>query len=390
MPSQGLSGSDTELKGGQHMQRTLITLVAALLTFSLLLAGCQQAAPAPTAIPAKPAAAAAAPTKAPAAPTAAPTPVPAAAPTKAPTAAPVKKVDWPQKGRTITMIVPYAPGGNTDNGARALAPTLEKVLGIPVQVVNKPGASTQVALTEVANSKPDGYTIGIIANPTSLSTYLDPEFKATYTRKSFAPIANFLSEPASLGVRPESTYKTIKELVDDVKTSGSKYKVGVGGLKSAAHLAGLRFTDTAGIKFTFVKFDGTGPANTALLGGHVDAVVGHGGAMLGPFKSGQMRMLGIMDDKESAYFPGVKTFESQGYKVHAGVSFGFAGPAALEPEVLAVLEKALRESMESDEVKKRAEAMGLTLAFMDHKKYEEHWAAEEPKVQQMLKLADQE
>jgi len=162
------------------MRRLLAILSVASLVASLALAGCSQSAPAP------------APTNAPAAPTspaaskaAEPTkaaePAKAAEPTKPAAAAAqsgAKPADYPQKGKTLILNVPWDAGGITDIAGRVLGSALEKELGIPVQVINKPGAASQVGITELSKSKPDGYTIGYVNLPGTLSTYLDSSAKA--------------------------------------------------------------------------------------------------------------------------------------------------------------------------------------------------------------------
>src|SRR5674476_481777 len=135
------------------MRRLIIAM--ALLLAALLSASCSQPAATPT--PASKAAASE-PTKSAA--VALPTkPAAAAAPTAAPAA---KATDFPAKGKPISMIVPWAPGGSNDVMARLVAPLLEKELGTPVQIVNKAGAGSQLGLAELALAKPDGYTVGVI------------------------------------------------------------------------------------------------------------------------------------------------------------------------------------------------------------------------------------
>ena len=181
------------------MKRSGMVLAAAIVFGVLLVAGCSQAAPAaaPTQAPATPVkaaeptkAAAAAPTSAPAA--AAPTSAPASAPTSSPTAA--KTVDYPAKGKAITLLVPFAAGGSTDLATRVMAPLLQNELGVPVEVVDKPGATTQVAAQELVTSKPDGYTYLMFALPTTLITYLDPTRQSTYSRKDFEPVATAFAD----------------------------------------------------------------------------------------------------------------------------------------------------------------------------------------------------
>ncbi|HEX2924047.1 MAG TPA: tripartite tricarboxylate transporter substrate-binding protein [Chloroflexota bacterium] len=148
------------------MRSRFVLLVTVVLAIGLLVVGCSQAStPAPTAAPA--ASKAAEPTKAAA---------PAAEPTKPAAATPAAaKVNFPEKGKSITFNIPWAAGGPTDVGGRLLAGGLEKELGVPVQVVNKAGAGSQVGITELAKAKPDGYYVGMTNLPSSIT----PDMPAT-------------------------------------------------------------------------------------------------------------------------------------------------------------------------------------------------------------------
>src|SRR5687767_10414709 len=96
--------------------------------------------------------------------------------------------EFPVKGKPITIMVPFSAGGVTDTSARMMAAEFEKELGTPVQVVNKPGANSQVGLSELVRAKPDGYTLSYATLPTVTTHYLDPTRGAVYTRKDFQPI----------------------------------------------------------------------------------------------------------------------------------------------------------------------------------------------------------
>ena len=104
-------------------------------------------------------------------------------------AALAQKVSYPEKGRAISLIVPFGAGGSTDVSARMLAAALEKELQTPVQVLNKVGGGSQVGNTAVATARPDGYTLAFTSIPTIITSYLDLARKAAYTRKSFEPVA---------------------------------------------------------------------------------------------------------------------------------------------------------------------------------------------------------
>lgn len=369
------------------MKPLIVSLVAVALAASLVAIGCTQAAPAPTQAPAAPTKApAAAPTKAPAAePTKAP-----AAPTKAaaqPTAAPAKKVDFPQKGKTVNLIVPYSAGGGTDVGARLLASVLEKQVGTPFQVVNKPGGGAQVGLTEMVNSNPDGYTLAATNLPTVPSLYLDAERKAAFNRKSFQTVARHVVDPSTLSVLADGPFKSFKDFMDAAKAKPGEIKLGTSGVAGNTHIAGMMLERAAGVKFAFVHFDGGAPAATALLGGNIDAYSDTVGGAPVLQSSGKGRSLVIFDKTRSRLMPNVATAEElMGYKVYLDSSRGWAAPAGTPAEIVAVLEQAIKKAMEDPELNNKLEAQFLEQKYMDSKEFGALWDQVEAQVKELLPM----
>ena len=134
------------------------------------------------------------------------------------------QVDFPHKGTPITIIVPSNPGGTMDITARLVQPILEKELGTPVVVANKPGGHMLVGLTELALSKPDGYTIGTIPLPMGVIVYLNPDTKAIPQVRELQPIATHNVDVVAIGVGSQSPYRTVKDLVEAAKASPGKLK----------------------------------------------------------------------------------------------------------------------------------------------------------------------
>lgn len=379
--------------------------VLALAAF--LVSACAPAAPpSPTAAPAKPAAPTAAPqpTAAPAkaaepakpaaAPAKAPEPTkpvaqPTSAPVAQPTAVPAKKVDFPTKGKAITFIVPYAAGGAADTGSRAVAAALEKALGTPVQVVNKAGANGQVGWTELSLSKADGYSLAYMSVPTAIPTYLDPEHKANYNRQSFQVVAGYAIDPIVLAVKAgDNRFRSVKDLMESAKANPEKVKVGTaGGALSIADLAVLQMQKVAGVKLAAVQFDGGGPAVTALLGGHIDALVGSGGTLATQVKGGQLVALGVMDKTESPFFPGVKTMEAQGQNINLTSYMGVVVSTGTPKEIIGILSAATEKAVKSDqELKTRMDSMGIALRYISAEDYSKQWQDLEAQVQPLMAL----
>ncbi|MHB1159105.1 MAG: tripartite tricarboxylate transporter substrate binding protein [Chloroflexota bacterium] len=275
------------------------------------------------------------------------------------------------------MIVPYAPGGGTDANARMVAAGMEKVLGSPVQVVNKAGAGSQLGVTELVQAKPDGYTVGATSQPGTTLLYLDKERKAIFERKNFTPIATYGSDPQFLVVKADSPFKTTKDLIDAAKANPDKVKIGTSGLLGAEHVAIMLFAQLANIKPAAVHFEGSGPAATALMGGHIDAYVANMPTIASPYKAGQVRVLSVWDDNESALAPGVKTLKSEGFNVTARISRVMSAPAGTSKEIVDVLAGAIKKTVEDEAYKKKAAEMYLAPKFMGPEETLKAWADEE-------------
>ena len=294
---------------------------------------------------------------------------------------------FPQKGKAIQILVGFAAGGSSDAGARILASGMEKELGTPVVVVNKPGASGQIAYTALTQAKPDGYTIGNTNFPSSVVTYLDPARKATYTRKDFELLALHVIDPGVIAVKTDSPFKTLKEAVDAAKANPKKIRICTTGIQSDEAFGILQFQKTTGARFAMVHFSqGIAPALTAFLGGKIELFCGNVGDLLSQFKSGEVRILGIMDDEASRFYPGVKTFEEQGYKLYSASSRGFAAPAGTPKEVIDILSGAIKKAVATEDHKKRMADMGLTLRYMDPVQYGKYWSEYEAMLRELLPL----
>lgn len=366
------------------MKRLIVSLVAAIALASLILAGCSQAAPpAPTQAPAK----AAEPTKA-TAPAAAPTQAAAPAPTQA--AAPAKKVDFPEKGKSVSLIIGYPAGGGADIAARVLQPLLEKELGAPVQVVNKAGAGSQVSITEVAKAKPDGYTVGYANWPTMITIYLDPERKAAFGRKDLQALTLHVSDPMAVAVKADSPIKDIKGLIEAAKAKPGTLKLGTSGILSHEDLSFRQMEKETGAKFNLIAFDGASPAITALLGGHIDAVGLGFSSMLSSAKGGQSRIIATLGAGGDQFLPGTKSMEDQGFKGYFSLGRGWYLPAGTPKEVVDVLDTAFKKAMLSEEHKKKIFEVGQVTDYKGPEDFGKWWDNMEATVKPLMELAKQQ
>jgi len=278
--------------------------------------------------------------------------------------------DFPQKGKPINIIVPFAPGGTADITARLIAPVMEKELGTAVVVVNKPGASSQLGATEAARSKPDGHTLMMYVFPGGLTVYMDPERQAIPQIRELQPVALHNIDSGAVLVNTQSPFTSLKELVDAAKAKPGELKACTDGLMGADHMETLYFKNRIGAEFKLVHFDGGAPATTALAGGHVDLRVGKVGSAYAMIKAGKVRAIGVMDKQRSKFSPDTKTFEEQGYKDYIWYNAtGVAVPKGTPRSIIEVLSNVIRKSIDTEDAKKKLDGVGLIGRFMGPEEY---------------------
>lgn len=295
--------------------------------------------------------------------------------------------DWPRKGKPITIIVAFSPGGPADSAARLIAPALEKKLGTTVEVENKSGAGGQVGYTALANAKPDGYTFGATGSPSVVVTPLDPSRGAKFKRTSFRPLANQVIDPQVIAVRPDSPIKSIKDFVDEGKKHPGKLRVTTTGVQTGEHFAIVDLQKKTGAKYGIVHFsEGSAQAMTAFLGKHVDVYLGSASDLISQAKQGDLVPIGVMDTKRSPFLPKVPTFAEQGIDITHTTIRGYSAPAGVPDAIAQKLEKALAEVLQDPQIIKRIKALGIEPRFMSGKDYAAYWANQEKTYKGLIPL----
>ena len=295
---------------------------------------------------------------------------------------------WPQDGRTMTIIVPFPAGGTTDILGRLMASELQTILKIPVQVQNKPGASTQIGATAVVMAMPDGYTLGQFSIPTVIATYLDPSRKAIYTRKDLTVIGQQVDDAGIIAVRADSPFKTVKDLVEAAKARPDTVKVADNANLGVTHFILLQLQKAANIRLARVQFDGSAPATNAVLGGHVDAQLGGSiGDVSSQVDAGKERVLGITGKTRSAFLPDVQTFEEQGYPVFWSAARIYAVRSDTPAEIVKIIRNAFEKAMESEEMKSRLKTFRTQHRYLNGDDAAKHWSDAEEAAAPLIKAA---
>lgn len=271
--------------------------------------------------------------------------------------------DYPTK--PITIQIPYPAGGSSDVGARIVAGIAEKQIGQPIVVVNKPGAGGQGGWTELARQKPDGYYLGGINLPHLLSAALDPERKAVFKPEDIVPIISQALDPTTISVRPDSPWKTLKDLIDDAKKRPEQIAAGIVGYLQDDEIGYLQFAEGAGVKLRRVYFDGAAPAITALLGKHVDVLFCTVADNYSQWKAGRIRMLTIMDKERTKFYPDLPTTAELGFPTILSASTrGIAGPKGIPGPIMKKIEQIFQKAMMSQEHMDKLESAGMPVKIM--------------------------
>ncbi len=285
----------------------------------------------------------------------------------------------PYPSRPISLVAPFPPGGVADSTARPVAAALEKVLKNPVAVVNKTGAAGAVGMQFVATSKPDGYTLLLALSSISIIPEADKIFdrRPAFTVDQFAPIALISADPTILVVRTESPWKTAKEFIDDARKRPGQISYSSSGIYGTLHMATELLSHAAGIKLRHVPHAGAGPALTALLGGHVDALASGPVVVLPHIKAGKLRALAGWGDTRVAALPAVPTFKELGYPdAEFYIWAGLFAPRGTPEPVLARLREATRSAVAEPEFTAAMDKLQTPIAFKQGDEFQKFFDAD--------------
>ena len=274
---------------------------------------------------------------------------------------------WAQ-GKTIRIIVPYAPGGPIDVTARALAERVKDSLGTVI-IENRPGAGGNLGADLVAKAAPDGLTIGIAATAThAINPWLFAKMPYDASR-DFAPITQMLRVPNVLVMNAETAQRlrinTLADLVAYAKANPAKLNFGSGGNGSAGHLAGEMFKRAAGIFAVHIPYNGGNPAQLALLSGQVDFNFDNLATAAANIKAGRLKALAVTTAQRSNALPDIPSMSETLKDFSIDTWWGLVAPAATPRDVVERLNKAFVAALQTPETKTRfaqllAEPVGNT------------------------------
>jgi tripartite-type tricarboxylate transporter receptor subunit TctC len=266
--------------------------------------------------------------------------------------------DYPN--RTITLVVPLAPGGGMDFIARTIGEKLSERIGQPVLVENRPGGGTIVATVALANAAPDGYTILLVPGPT-LTTNVALYKKLPYDpRKDFVPVALTSEVAFALVVNPALPVHSVMDLVNYAKQRPGELIMGSSGVGTMTHLAGELLMSKTGIKIRHAPYRGSPPALNDVIAGHVQMFFADPVTAGELTKAGKVRALGVTSKTRLNVFPDVPPIADSIPGYEATNWHMVIAPAHTPPAVVEKLAAAIRAVTAMPEIKAKIAKLGLT------------------------------
>ncbi|MCA0326224.1 MAG: tripartite tricarboxylate transporter substrate binding protein [Proteobacteria bacterium] len=262
--------------------------------------------------------------------------------------------------RTVTLVVPWAPGGSTDILARALADQLSRSLGQAVIVDNRAGASGNIGSNVVAKAKPDGYTLLV----GSMSTHaMNPAFMTMPFDgvADFTPIAQLAYVVNTLVVNPSVPAKNVKELIAYAKANPGKLNYASAGPGSTNHLSAVLFERAAGVQMHHVPYKGGAPAVIDTVANQTQVLFSAGTQTLPHVKADKLRLLGVTEAKRSPLLPDAPTVAETVPGYELGVWYGLFGPAGMPKELVDRLNAATNQALQDPAVRARMDSMGVEI-----------------------------
>lgn len=268
--------------------------------------------------------------------------------------------DYPKK--PVEVIVGFGAGGETDTIARLVFQYASKYFDQNFAIINKPGASGELAWSEVAKAKPDGYTIAFINPPTFVSHPVQ-RANAGYQIEDFRIIANMVKDPACIVVPAKSDINTMEDFVEKAKEN--QLSIGYSGPGSSEALTLRQLEELGNYEFDKIPYDGSASSVVALLGGQIDSCILNVSGAINYTNDGSVKIIGVASKDRSPFYPDVPTFEESGIKIYNDAYRGVAAPKDVPEDVVDKIEEAINKALEDPEFKKRAEEMKLPIYYQD-------------------------
>ncbi len=273
----------------------------------------------------------------------------------------------PYPTKYISVLVGYAAGGAADLLARTMGEAAGKQLGQSIAVVNKPATLGTVAVSEAVHAKPDGYTL-MLNSPSSL-TIAPVTGVSKYSYRDVAPIAQVATDMYAVAVSKDSPFNKLSDIVTYAKANPKKVRYSTLGKYSLGDVAMVMFEQKVGIQMTHVPQKGGAPAVTAVMGGHVELAVVLLGTVFPQYKSGEVKILGLLAHKRFPDLPSVPTFIDQGFDISMETWHGLFGPKGTPDYVIRKWNEVLARLAGDPGFKTAVQNLSLSPSYLDAKAF---------------------
>jgi len=286
--------------------------------------------------------------------------------------------------RPLTIIVAYPASGMVDIVARPMAESMKKKFPKGIAVLNRPGGGGSLGMAEMAQSKPDGYTIILSPNSTMV---IHPQLNDLpyKTPDDYEPILNTISFYTLITVRADSPYKTMQEFMAAAKANPGKLRVGSPGEGTISHLSLERFMSAGNFKTTHVPFSGWGETSPALLGGHVDGAMAQPGEVKPLVDAKKLRVLAVTSPQRHPYFPESPTQKEVGLGDGSGTWFVYTAPKGTPAPVLKYIHDAAKAALEEPSFVTLMKARGVEIDYYSGDKLKQNLWKEYKEYGELLK-----
>ena len=276
--------------------------------------------------------------------------------------------------KPIYFVVPLAPGGSADLLARLVGQHLSQRLGQPVVVEMRPGGGTVIGTAQVAKAPADGYTLLFASNSLVINAKLRSHLSYDGV-KAFEPVAMMVSSPQVLAVNSASPYRTFKEWLAAARAQPGSVSLASLGPDTTQHMASETLQHTTGIQLIYAPYTGGALAVNAVLGGHVDTVLGNLAEMSSHIEAGRLRPLAVTTRARLAALQQVPTIAESGYPGFEAMAwFGVAAPAGTPREVITLLAEGVKSAMGDPDIRKQLLAFSLQPDYLGPADFAAHIA----------------
>ena len=264
--------------------------------------------------------------------------------------------------RPVRVIVPFAPGGQTDVVARLIAQKLSDRLGKQFYIENAAGAGGNIGAARAAQAAPDGYTI-LFIDAIGFTANLSLYNKVPYDPLTdFDAVAIGATTMQVLAVNPSVPAQTVQELVALIRANPGKYSYGSAGVGTGAHLTGELFRTSLKLDLVHVPYGGGGPAIAAAVAGHTPLSFGSAAATIPQHQEGKLRALAVGGNKRLKGLPSIPTFTEVGYPVDCNAVVGVLAPANTPKDIIALLNREIAAAVTPPDVQERLTTLGFETA----------------------------